>query len=97
MSGPPIKRRRTKAIGPDSIEMAKAFTHKTFTTTDRSGVEVTKDVLVPLVPDKPNPDNAASSTSNLPYNDITMMQEYDETMYHNDDGFNSHNKTKVCL
>jgi len=97
MSGPPTKRRRTKAIGPDSVEFAKAFTHKTITTTNRSGIVVKKDVLVPLVPDKPI---AASSSTNLGHNDNTT-QEYDEYMYGNDydkdEGISNQNKTKVSV
>ena len=58
MSGPPNKRRRTKAIGPDSSQFVTAFTNKTITTTNRSGIVVQKDVLVPLVPIKPTVDDA---------------------------------------
>ena len=52
MSGYPNKQRRTTAIGPDSSIFAKATTHKTITTTNRSGMVVQKDILVPLLPVK---------------------------------------------
>jgi hypothetical protein len=73
MSGPPIKRRRTKAIGPDSAIFAKAYTHKTVTTVNRSGISVTKDVLVPLVPTEALENNeATSSTTHIPVHDYDV-------------------------
>jgi hypothetical protein len=59
----------------------KALTHKTITTTNRSGDVVEKSILVPLVPKKPIKDNptASSSSSNLP-NDNNIGQEPDQNM-----------------
>jgi len=105
MSGPPAKRRRTRAIGPDSVEFAKAFTHKTITSTNRSGMVISKDILVPLVPEKSDPE--ASASSNLPFNDNTR-QDYEENINLNNDsdffigdnindGFKNNNNTKVCV
>ena len=77
MSAPPIKRRRTRAIGPDSIQFSTAFTHKTVTTTNRSGSSVTKDVLVPLVPTKPPEDDESTfSTTHIP----SKRNDYDPPM-----------------
>ena len=78
MSGPPIKRRRTKAIGPDSAVFAKAFTHKTVTTTNRSGLSVTKDVLVPLVPPTLPERNESTSSPACPTH--IQSNDYDITM-----------------
>jgi hypothetical protein len=76
MSGPPIKRRRTKAIGPDSALLAKAYTHKTITTTNKSGITVSKDILVPLVAIKPSENTeATSSHSQIPSNDHDVPME----------------------
>lgn len=108
MSGPPIKRRRTKAIGPDSSIFAKALTHKTITTTNRSGVVVKKDVLVPLVPNQPPQDNTGASSSTLPSNDDKTTPEYASAnegnmdvpfLNDNEDSFASSNpnKTKVGI
>lgn len=95
MSGPPHKRRRTRAIGPDSVEFAKAFTHKSITTTNRSGIEIKKDVLVPLIPIKPILDNTAGSSRN----DIPSQEYYgnmDGIFHENDEDPNlNHNKSKV--
>jgi hypothetical protein len=95
MSGPPPKRRRTKAIGPGSIEFTKAFTHKTITTTNRSGIIVTKDVLVPLVPttSKQHENNTSASTSSLLPNDydINMEDPLINEIHENS------NKSKVCI
>ena len=89
MSAPPQKRRRTRAIGPDSAELAKAFTHKTITTTNRSGELIKKDVLVPLVAIRPIPNNAVASSSNEQYYDTNMdVLDSDE---HN----NNRSKSKV--
>jgi hypothetical protein len=106
MSAPPAKRRRTRAIGPDSIELAKAFTHKTITTTNRSGETIRKDILVPLVPVNAIPDSAAAQSSgNVPYNDNDtniLPQEYDgnldgPSLYNNNDDVNNSNKSDVCI
>ena len=106
MSAPPAKRRRTKAIGPDSIELAKAFTHKTITTTNRSGEIIRKDILVPLVPVNAIPDNAAAESSrNVPYNDNDtniLPQEYDgnldsPSLNNNNDDINNSNNSNVCV
>ena len=98
MSGPPIKRRRTKAIGPDSALLAKAFTHKTVTTVNRSGISVTKDVLVPLVPIKhPENNEATSSTSQIPsiYHDDVPMETMEQPVHDIDINMSSHNTSKV--
>jgi hypothetical protein len=102
MSAPPNKRRRTTAIGPDSAELAKAFTHKTITTTNRSGLIIKKDVLVPLVPISSISENATveSSSSNVANTDIPA-QEYGEnvdipSLNDYDDGDNNRTKSKVC-
>jgi hypothetical protein len=102
MSGQPNKRRRTKAIGPDSAEFAKALTHKTITTTNRSGLVQNKNILVPLVPIKPIPslDNTAGSSKHP-----STRQEYEENMddpilNYNDAQFNTgnlRNKSKVSI
>lgn len=94
MSAPTIKRRRTKAIGPDSAVMAKAFTHKSVITTNRSGMTVKKNILVPLVPAKPldnNEDTHASSSTPIPVNN------YDEPMEVPDwnENMNNQKKSKV--
>jgi hypothetical protein len=72
MNGPPPnKRRRTTAIGPDSAIFAKATTHKTVTTTNRSGMVVQKDVLVPLVPVKDHlHETTTSSNDHAPPSEI---------------------------
>ena len=94
MSGPPPKQRRTRAIGPDSIELAKAFTHKTITTTNRSGNVIEKDILVPLVAIKPIPEiPAGSSSTNNEYTDL--QHHYDGNM-EDSEHVNNPNKSKVC-
>jgi hypothetical protein len=100
MSRPITKRRRTKAIGPDSIELAKAFTHKTITSTNRSGIVVTKRVLVPLVPIEPPQGNAEASSSNVPSSDIPPYEddqyiESGHTFTHMNDDFTNRSKGKV--
>jgi hypothetical protein len=107
MSAPPAKRQRTRAIGPDSIELAKAFTHKTVTTTNRSGEIIRKDILVPLVPVNAIPDSAAAAESsrNVTYNDNDtniLPQEYDgnldgPSLYNNNDDINNSNNSNVCI
>jgi hypothetical protein len=97
MSGPPIKRRRTKAIGADSAILAKAYTHKTVTTINRSGISVTKDIRVPLVPTEASENNEATSstTTHIPdYNhDVPMEAPLFNDM---DENINNLNKSKVC-
>jgi hypothetical protein len=96
MTGPPNKRRRTTAIGPGSDVFAKATTHKTITTTNRSGMVVTKEILVPLVPIG----NPSSSSSQLAWSD-QLPQGYDggfnNIMMDDDFDHPSRKKTKVCL
>jgi hypothetical protein len=84
------------AIGPDSAVFAKAFTHKTVTTTNRSGFSVTKDILVPLVPSTlPESNESTSSTTHIQSNDYDVTMEdpsfnnCDENMARNN------NKSKV--
>lgn len=100
MPGPPNKRRRTKAIGPDSDVFTKATTHKTITTTNRSGMVVTKDILVPLVPLVPNStplENSTASSSQSAWTD-NLPQDFDGGFSNMiEDDFNIPNKTKVCL
>jgi hypothetical protein len=106
MSALPAKRRHTRAIGPDSIELAKAFTHKMVTTTNRSGEIIRKDILVPLVPVNAIPDGAAAESSrNVTYNDNDtniLPQEYDRnldgpSLYNNNDDINNSNNSNVCI
>ena len=94
MSGPPAKRRRTKAIGPDSTELAKAFTHKTITTTNRSGTVVKKDILVPLVPTK-STSNETPSDSSLAYNNDDVNID-GPLLEENEESSSSHNRSTVC-
>ena len=95
MSGPPTKRRRTKAIGPDSAELAKAFTHKTITTTNRSGTIVKKDILVPLVPTKSS-NNETSSSSNLAFNNnLNDINTEGPLLEDNEENSSNHLKSKV--
>lgn len=102
MSGPPSKRRRTRAIGPDSIELAKALTHKSITTTNRFGVTTTKDVLVPLAPIISNSDKAAASSSStdIPYSDLPQ-QDYDAypggPLLNDNENEVNRNKSKVSI
>ena len=104
MSGPPNKRRRTKAIGPDAPQFAKAFTHKTITTVNRSGIVIKKDVLVPLVPSEPTRDNPSASSSTLPNNedDNYITQEDEGNVDHpyllnHDEDITNRNKSKVSI
>jgi hypothetical protein len=96
MTGPPNKRRRTKAIGPDSDVFAKAKTHKTVTTLNRSGILVEKDILVPLVPINKPLENPTASSSNLGDSDINMdgpmFNDIEEDLHANLNRY----KTKVC-
>jgi hypothetical protein len=98
MSGPPIKRRRTKAIGPDSAILAKAYTHKTVTTKNKFGITVSKDILVPLVATKLSENTeATSSHSQIQSNDHDVPMEgpaFNDIEENIDNG--SHNKSKVC-
>ena len=93
-----MKRRRTKAIGPDSAILAKAYTHKTVTTTNRFGITVSKDILVPLVATKPSENTeATSSHSQIQSNDHDVPMEgpaFNNIEENIDNG--SHNKSKVC-
>jgi hypothetical protein len=101
MTAPPNKRRRTKAIGPDSAVFSKAKTHKTITTVNRSGIVVEKDVLVPLIPFKQPLDIPTASSSNIGSSNITndgpgyaddpgpMFNEMDEDLP-------NRNKSNVC-
>lgn len=95
MTGPPNKRRRTKAIGPDSDVFSKAKTHKTILTINRSGTVVEKDILVPLIPLK-QPDIPTASTSNIP-SDINNDGYMDDPMFHEmEDDLHNRTKSKVC-
>ena len=97
MSGLPIKRHRTKAIGPDSELFAKAFTHKTVTTTNRSGFTVMKDVLVPLVLTKPLENvQSTSSTAHFQSNEHDMTMEEPVLNDVNENISNCQHKSKVC-
>jgi hypothetical protein len=97
MSGPPNKRRRTKAIGPDSAVFAKAKTHKTITTLNRSGILVTKDILVPLVPIKQPLENPTASSSNLG-NLSEIDSNTDGPMFNDmEEDLHNHCKSKVCI
>jgi hypothetical protein len=94
MTGPPNKRRRTKAIGPDSDVFSKAKTHKTITTLDRSGTVIEKDILVPLIPfKKPQAqDIPTASTSIIGPSDGYM----DDPMFHEmEDDLHNRKRTKV--
>jgi hypothetical protein len=100
MSGPPNKRRRTHAIGPDSAVFAKASTHKSITTTDRSGNVKEKRILVPLVPIKQHHD---ASSSDQRSKDINVPEPHDyegntdPSFLDNMDGDYGHRvKSKVC-
>jgi hypothetical protein len=98
MSGPPVKRRRTKAIGPDSDVFAKAYTYKTVTTINRSGIPVTKDIRVPLVPIiHPENNEASSSTTRISsnYHDVTMETMEEPVSNDIDINMSSHNTSKV--
>ena len=98
MSGP-VKHRCKKAIGPDSAVFAKGFTHKTITTTNRSGLSVTKEVLVPLVPTKSLENHESTlSTSWMPSNDCDVtMGEHHDVFNHEDEIPNTpSSKSKVC-
>jgi hypothetical protein len=102
MSGrPPNKRRRTTAIGPDSAIFAKATTHKTITTTNRSGMVVQKDILVPLVPVKDHLHETTSSSNDrvAPPSEIINENDYGNTdgnFYADmDNGSSNRNKSKV--
>lgn len=98
MSGAPIKRHHTKAIGPDSALLAKAYTHKTVTTINRSGTTVSKDILVPLAPTKCPENNGLGATSSNTHitstdNDITMEEPIPNEL---DEAINHPKKSKVC-
>ena len=95
MSAPPQKRRRTRAIGPDSAELAKAFTHKTIATTNQSGEVIKKDVLVPLVAIKPIPNSAVASSSNVPYTDIEQYYDTNLDVLDSDEHNNNRSNSKV--
>lgn len=102
MSRPPTKRRRTNAIGPDSAVFARASTHKTITTTNRSGIVITKDVLVPLVKIKTPLTNPTASSSNpIPSDNSIHIDDYNENVNHDNlnhqDDFRLHNKPKVSI
>lgn len=109
MSQQPNKRRRTNAIGPDSLVFAKALTHKTITTTNRSGIEQKKKILVPLIPIKPIEsldETAGSSSNNIPtMHDYEENRDMDDPLFCDNDGqFNTgtgsgsnHNKSKVNI
>lgn len=107
MSGQPNKRRRTRAIGPDSVEFANALTHKTITTTNRSGETVMKNILVPLVPLKPIPtqnNTPGSSATNLPttqdYQEIMdspLLNDNDANLTGNTSNPSHQNKSKVSI
>lgn len=98
MTAPPNKRRRTKAIGPDSAVFSKAKTHKTITTVNRSGIVVEKDVLVPLVSFKQPLEIPTASSSNIGSSDIPNNGYADDRMFNEmDDDLPNRNKSKVCI
>jgi hypothetical protein len=101
MNGPPPnKRRRTTAIGPDSAIFAKATTHKTITTTNRSGMVVQKDILVPLVPVKEHLHETTTASYDHAPPSETINENHDGNTDGNfygdmDNGSSNRNKSKV--
>lgn len=99
MSGPPTKRRRTKAIGPDSTLFSIASTHKTVRTTNRAGEIVEREILVPLIPLKSSTNDSGESSRDYISTD-NNNPDYGEDLgsYNVDDNLSARNKSHhVCL